>query len=274
MNIRRTTQFRKSLIAGVTMLATTSFSPLAAQLTTLSFDFGTDLGKTTFGDAGFSHVVESTGPTATDVGNAVRLSSNGSSRTQSVIERTFSGLALGDNNAFTISTDFTMVSNPNEQNNNRPWGIRMFGASGDLDSGITALIENQGGTNGDDIRIVEGLDQSTFLNIGLDLNNDSTLEEYGTGASAPATRNYSFTVDGSFNGIGDLLLDFTVSDGTNSQLVSATVPSGDAALAGDFFGLSGDNALSGGNETTFDVNSYSVSVIPEPSAFALLAGCY
>jgi hypothetical protein len=273
MKIRKTPSLRRPLIAGIALLAASSVSPLSAQLTSISFDFGTDPGKTTFGAAGFTHVVEVTGPTATDVADAVRLSFSGSSRTQSAIERTFSGLALGDNNAFTISTAFTMISNPNQQNNNRTWGIRMFGASGDLDSGITAFIENQGGTGGDDIMIVQGQDGSTFQSVGIDLNGDSTLEEYGTDIGAPATRNYSFTVEGSFNGAGDLNLDFTVSDGTNSQLVTGTVLAGDPALAGDFFGLSGDNAISGGIDTTFDFDSYSVTVVPEPSAFALLAGC-
>lgn len=237
-------------------------SPALAGLT--SFDFGTDPGKTTFGDAGFTAVTTGTAQ-VTDIANAVRISRTdnptGGSFENAGILRTFTGLGAGATNDFTIMTEFTLTTyDTANANNDRIGAIHMFADSADNNgienTGVTVQLIGDSGADNDDTRIRVGLNGDTP-------DGTSSLDyDFAQGDQ------FVLKVDGSFSGTA-LTLNFSVSRNGGTAVLSSTTfdtVTDAAILDGTLFGISERFK----STSTSEFDTFSVNVVPEPSSLALL----
>jgi hypothetical protein len=228
----------------------------ATPILDVTYDFGTDPGKTTFEDAGFTKITS--GDTfVSNVADGVHFGNPDLAARNNVgIFRQFTGLGTTLTNNFTITTTLTYDTLATNANNNRPGGITLFAAENNLQSGINLRIL-QTSTVGTD---------TLHISRGLDVANLATQTWTGDIAQGDVL---TFTVVGTFNTIADsLLLEFTATRGVQSQTLNYTVAdfSSSVNIAGNYFGLA--SRINGGVITEAD--TFSVNVIPEPSTLALL----
>jgi hypothetical protein len=236
-------------------------SPVHANILNETYSFGTNPGRTTLTDAGFTEV-ESGDAMFTDQPEGVlldRIPGTGSFQNAGFLQ-TFTGLGSGQTNNFTLSTTFTITAwDVANVNNDRFGGLHLFADTADsagIDAtGISATLLGDSGTNNDDIVIRTGINSTTLSSA--DLGYDFELNDV-----------FQLDVEGTFSG-STFNLDFHVSrNGGPAQTISTSLDTVvDAAiLDGTFFGVS--TRIKDSTGTTFD--SFSVNVIPEPSTLALL----
>ena len=148
-----------------------------------------------------------------------------------------------------------------------------------------------------------------FFSIGEDANNQHTATqmdlgvsfgiefsggtwrlfytEQGTGASTGVVANFSgvptgitYTLNGTLATIDITDATFTAIGNQGNSVDADTVTVTMSNTLGNFndytlaFGAQNRTALNSGAETEVILNSFSVSVVPEPSSYALLGGCF
>ncbi len=224
--------------------------PGMAAVMPVSYDFGTDPGKTTYEDAGFSSDSEAA-LGITDQANSVRFDRDGSVENHQirtgVITQTFDGLGNGARNNFTITAEFQL--NSPVHGRGRPGSIILFGNSSnmtDLNSGglMVNILRAQIGTSvGDqEITVSNGLapaDGTELVNL---LWSTNTTEK----ALLDAGDILQWVVDVSFSGADDMLVDATltrlndaVGNIGDSQSVSFSTSSASTYIGGTYFGFGG-----------------------------------
>ena len=260
-----------SVIALTALVA--CYVPAHALVVPASFDFGTDSGKTTYGDAGFTDASE-TGVSITDQPDSVNFleTADGGVKTGG-ITRTFTGLGGGERNDFTITSEFSLATFRSWVTGTRPGGILLFADSSSLadinGTGLAVQIHSTGSFTEEELRITNGIDGSVLASVQwadgeIAGTNDDDLRHPDV---------LEWKVDVSFSGTDTMDVNATLTrledgNGTagDSQSVSFSTNDASSFIGGDHFGFGG--RYRDGDET--NLNSYSV--IPEPSTYALLFG--
>lgn len=186
-------------------------------------DFGTDPGKETVTSAGFTTIVSAQG-TETHVADAYRIAAGPTAGHDNfAFLQTFTGMAQADTNNFRIVLEASMATLGSGTGNLYRYGVAMFADSANLEwGGIYALLFYNNGTL--TVTLRQGLN-GTILASG----NLKTVE-----GNYPENETYTFEVTGVYFINGDLRLDFSLSDGINTTVVSTTVNPAD--YPGELFG--------------------------------------
>lgn len=156
---------------------------------------------------------------------------------------------------FSITSTF-LIDDPLLTVANERIGLAALATTGSLPTANYYLADIQG-SNGN-MRI---------LSLGPASNPDFTTPgqlQLHLGTNIPVGSNYTMTLTGSYSG-STLNLSFQVTDGTNTQTVTASDPT---PFAGQFFGLRLNNAT--GASDTLGVRFTEYTAIPEPGSLALM----
>jgi len=255
------TSLSTTLTAGAALLCASS---AMAVITPVSYDFGTDSGRTTFGDAGFTAAsTNATEVEITDVAQGVEIRRNdtgagGFENAALLQDFTGNGLGGGATNDFTVSTRFTITEwDVANVNNDRFGAIQLFSDTADaagIDSGISFQLWGDSGTDNDDFSIRTGGPNGS-VETETDLGFDFALNDV-----------FDLTVVGTFSGT-TLSVDFSVvRNGGTAQTISTDFDAvTDAAiLDGAFSGVAERFKDSTGTEYS------SFSIVPEPASLALM----
>ncbi len=239
--------------------------PGMAAVVPVSFDFGTDTGKITFDDAGFTDASQDTF-TITDQPNSVRFRSPSNNQTGG-ITRTFDGLGDDARNDFTITTQFQLGIYQSSVNNFwRPASIFMFADGSSVDdmhgSGIAVILRSNGTGNSD----------ATSLQIlsGGMLGDVEDLTAW-TGSLINHPDRFNLTVDVSFSGTNDMTVSAALTRLDDDITITASHFFADSAstyIGGDHFGFGG--RLQMGSQFDGRTELESFAVIPEPGTLALV----
>ena len=152
---------------------------------------------------------------------------------------------------FTLSSTLTLNSASIAGGSDATFGFAAYGNNADLSGSYFLADVNEHG----DMRIFE-----------ISPTSSLTSGSFAGGALATGTT-YDLTLDGSFDGGGDLTLALTVDDGTDSTTITSSPISN--PFDGDHFGFR--NRL-GDPNGSYDASLDEFSVIPEPSSYAALIG--
>jgi len=252
---------KASLLGFLSMIAFSSAAS-GAVIVPVTYDFGTALGKTTFGDAGFTAIDPGTSQ-ITNVANGVlfeRTDKTGGSFTNIGMLRTFTGLGGGETNNFTVATSFAITAGLASPNNERHGGIHLFAPTADEAginaAGISLQISGLTGDDNDAARIRTGVNGTVIISkdLGYDIAVDDVFDLAATGTYSGTTLTLVFSITRNGGTAQTITRNFNTID--DSALLSNT-----------YFGVSG--RYKNDTEATFD----TFSVIPEPSS-AILAGLF
>lgn len=261
LNLGDTT--KRVRLLGSLGLLTCSSAASGAVIVPVSYDFGTDPGKTTFAAAGFTVASGGTGQ-ATNLAENVLLDRSdkvaGGFNNVGLLQA-FAGLGGGETNNFTVTTRYTLTTfDVANANNERVGGIHLFADTandtGINNSGITLKLIGSNGNNNDSFQMRAGLSgsvlQSSTTSLGYDFAQGDIFDLTATGTFSGTTLNLMFSVIRNGGTVQSISRNFdTVTDA--------------ALLDGTFSGVSMRIKTTTGS--SFD----TFSVIPEPSAFLLLS---
>ncbi|MFA9476685.1 PEP-CTERM sorting domain-containing protein [Phycisphaerales bacterium AB-hyl4] len=172
----------------------------------------------------------------------------------------------GSLSSFTVSTTLNLVSQSASAGNKEALpGLVLFGENL---TGIEGSASHGAGNN---------FYWATYQVYGLgnQVGNIGRMQISGGGQSTlsgtfafDSNNDYTLTVHGTYNELGHLTLEYTVSDGvTTSSVLSFTDTT---PLTGEYFGLRG--RMSGGADTQGVVVDYhNFTVVPEPASLGLVA---
>ena len=246
-NTTRTTLLRMSI--PVLLMAL----PGMAAVMHVSYDFGTDPGKTTYEDAGFT--AGGSGLTITDESDHVLMTAT--SRHRGGILRTFDGLGGSERNNFTITAQYTIADW--DLDSSSEWqahGILLFAQSPsetDLrNTGLGVHLQWHANDNEDSVAI------QTARAIGIGGGDTWAHSAISAGDVM------QWEVDVSYSGADDMFVTGTltrINDGA-SQTVSSSALSA-SSYGGEYFGFGGRYL---GPETHLD----TFAVIPEPGTLMLV----
>ena len=251
------------LIAGASVTAHVAVVPV-------SFDLGSDPGKTTFQDAGFITAIPGNNSTITNVANGTRFSSSSNDRNLGMV-RTFDGLGDGARNNFSINTSIYLDNFASFRPDLRHAAIVLFSpgtSEGDYitgDTGNSLAISLRSSDSGD-----EG---TLYLGEGVRTGSPfaTTTWDNVAGNDDPIARfdRFTFNVDVTFSGVDDMLVTATMTRTGGAGIgQSATVShlfnNASDYIGGEYFGF----GFRGGNSTRTDLESFAV--IPEPGTLVLV----
>lgn len=235
------------------LIALIAFGTAQAAIISEFYDFGTDTGKTTYQAAGFTAETR-TGDTndVSNVADGVQFARSVAGSSQSLgITKTFTGLGGSNTDSFTITMTGTFLSN--DGSFTRPLGVHLFAdsATASRTSGVYAGIE-------------EGA-----LEIRSGGNNGTVSQTATWTPGFTSGDNLTFTVNGIYTAT-DLNLEFTLSDGSNSQsLTNSYTIAGNTIIDGTYFGASARVAAA---VVYSKIDTFSVAeAIPEPATLGLIA---
>ncbi|MCC5844312.1 MAG: polysaccharide lyase family 7 protein [Verrucomicrobia bacterium] len=252
---------------------------VSAAVIAVTCDFGTDPGKTTFGDAGFT--AGGGGLQITNGSDHVRFRRSGSpSNTRDGITRTFDGLGGGARNDFTITAQYTHVNYQTWDGVMFPAGILLF-AEGTTEnalrnSGLGIHIYSDGTFTTERLRITS----SAAINTSSSADTFWQSGSQGANDGDIAIRHgdvMQWKVDVTFHGTNSMTIDATLTriDGTwertaeqleRSVSVSHTFTNASDLIDGEYFGFGG--RFRGSVETRLDTFSVNSLVSTPPVADA------
>jgi hypothetical protein len=257
-------KFHRNLaIAGIAAVCVAgSGTATAAPILDVTYDFGTDPGKTTLADAGFATYAQA--GTITDLADSAAFDGeSGSGFINQAALRTFTGMGGTNTHNFTFEmtaklSELIPDDGGNAQRNIR-FGINMFGSSSEGTDGLTAQINTERPTTNSGTAILQ-------LRTGP--NGDILSSANWAGGRLLPDDEFRYVVTGTYGAGTDLLMSFTFSnlDGTDSTSITHTVDR--TLFAGTSFGMSSRTKA----DTIFEVDTFSLTVIPEPCTAALLIG--
>jgi hypothetical protein len=236
----------------------------AAPILDVTYDFGSDPGKIALsgvGSAGFTPFTE-TNASINLLGNSVEFDGDtGSGFINQAALRTFTG--LGGSNTYDFTFEMTaklseLIADDggNAQRNIR-FGINMFGSSNEGTDGLTAQINTE--------RPITN-SGTAILQFRTGPNGTILSSNNWAGGRLLPDDEFKYVVTGTYGPGADLDLSFTFSnlDGTDATTITHTVDR--TAYTGTLFGMSSRTKA----DTIFEVDTFSVQAIPEPSTLALL----
>lgn len=166
---------------------------------------------------------------------------------------TIAGSPGANFNDFSVSTTFTVTDAPGS--GQTYWGMAVLGDSE---------------TPSDYILVDYRSDSGNFriINVGGD-GTGTAVNESAFGGSFELDKAYTLTVTGSY--VGSMLtLTADFDDGSPVQSITASAFDASANYTGSAMGLRVRSGSGGG--TTVDYDSFAVTAIPEPGAYAFLGG--
>lgn len=201
--------------------------------TPAEYDFGTDSGKITAGDAGF-YVITTGNGSFNDQGDGLEVVANSSEGFENFnFSQDFQGMGIGSSEDFILAADVKIndIAGSSKENNDR-WGLLMFGTSGSEtfdENGITALVIARGNTN-------SGIPETAQMGLRQGVNGSYITSESWVGGPITVDDELRLVVAGTYVSATELSLSFTLSrvDGTDSQTITTTVSG--SVLNGELFG--------------------------------------
>lgn len=247
MNMNAISNKRGFLV--VTCLLSALAMTASAALIPASYDFGTDTGKETRAEAGFS-TASNTGVTVTDELDSIRLeAAGGGVRRYANILKEYDNIGGSNTQDFTVTTTVEFVES-GDYSHVRV-GINLF-SSGPSSSGVNGI----------------------WAAVNRDSSNNWTASLRGTGVATttsdplrtaptyPAGSTADLEVKAEYLTGNNLQLTFTVNDSLgNSATVSSIVDRTD--FENQYFGM-----VAGFRGSTWDFQDFAI--IPEPTTMSLL----
>ena len=245
--------------------------PGMAAVITTSFDFGTGDGKTTYQDAGF-FANSDANLTISNMADSVRFRTSSINQTGG-ITRTFDGLGDNAKNNFTIDTQFQLGIYQSTQSQFwRPASVLMFANGGTEGSTVTdihttgiAVMLRSDGTNNANATSLQILQNGILGSV-----MDTTA---WTGSIINHPDRFNLTVDVSFSGTNDMTVSAALTRLDDDVTITASHLFADSAstyIGGDHFGFGGRLQMGSNFNGRTELESFSVSVIPEPGTLVLL----